>query len=156
MRLAPTGRAKRAVLPMMLAGAMVALAACSEVIRNHGYIPLQEDLDGLVVGVDSRGSVEDIIGKPSSSGVLQGGDWFYVGSKMRHYAWKKPQEIDRQVVALRFDGDTLANVERFGLEQGRVVTLSRRVTETTVRDVTFIRQIIRNFGQINLGEQLGG
>jgi len=67
MRLAPTGRAKRAVLPMMLAGAMVALAACSEVIRNHGYIPLQEDLDGLVVGVDSRGSVEDIIGKPSSS-----------------------------------------------------------------------------------------
>lgn len=149
-------RARQAVLPVMLATIVVAVSACSEVIRNHGYIPLDENLDGLTVGVDSRGSVEDLIGKPSSSGVLQGGDWFYVGSKVRHYAWKKPQEIDRQVVALRFDGDTLANVERFGLEDGRVVTLSRRVTETTVRDVTFIRQIIRNFGQINLGEALGG
>lgn len=149
-------RAKRALVPVMLAGVVMLATACSEVIRNHGYIPLQEDVDTLTVGVDTRGSVEDLVGKPSASGVLQGGDWFYVGSKVRHFAYKKPQEIDREVLALRFDGDTLANVERFGLEDGRVVTLSRRITETTVRDVTFIRQIIRNFGRIDLGESLGG
>lgn len=143
-------------MPVMLMVVVMVATACSEVIRNHGYIPLQEDLDTLTVGVDTRGSVEDLVGKPSSSGVLQGGDWFFVGSQVRHYAWKKPQEVDREVLALRFDGDTLANVERFGLEDGRVVALSRRVTETTVRDVTFIRQIIRNFGRIDLGEALGG
>jgi len=58
---------------------------------------------------------------------------------------------------LRFsDDDVLQNVERFGLEDGRVVPLSRRVTESTVQDVTFIRQLIRNFGQINLGDALDG
>ncbi|SDX02813.1 outer membrane protein assembly factor BamE [Litoreibacter albidus] len=136
--------------------ALVVLAGCSEVIRNHGYIPVEEDLQSLTVGVDTRGSVEDLIGKPSSSGVLRGGDWFYVGSKLRHFAYRKPQEINREVIALRFsDDDVLQNVERFGLQDGRVVTLSRRVTETTVRDVTFIRQIIRNFGRIDLGQALG-
>ena len=135
---------------------LLVVAGCSETIRNHGYVPIESDLQSLTVGVDTRGTVEDLIGKPSSSGVLRGGDWFYVGSTVRHFAFKKPEEIDREVVALSFsDDDVLQNVERFGLENGRVVTLSRRVTETTVRDATFIRQIIRNFGRINLGEALG-
>ncbi|WP_298261655.1 outer membrane protein assembly factor BamE [uncultured Litoreibacter sp.] len=136
--------------------ALMVVAGCAEIIRNHGYIPVEEDLQSLTVGVDTRGSVEDLVGKPSSSGVLRGGDWYYVGSKIRHFAYKKPKEIDREVLVLRFSEDeVLQNVERFGLQDGRVITLSRRVTESTVRDVTFIRQIIRNFGRIDLGEAVG-
>ncbi len=144
-------------VPLLLCAALMALSACQEIIRQHGYIPPQEDLDAIIVGVDTRDSVEAVIGKPAASGVLREGGYFYIGSKVRHFGAKKPKEIDRQVVAIRFDGnDTVTNVERFGLERGQVVTLSRRVTETSVRDVTFIRQIIRNFGRIDLGEALGG
>jgi outer membrane protein assembly factor BamE (lipoprotein component of BamABCDE complex) len=153
------GKNKQAsrLVKLVAATVLLAVAGCSEIIRNHGYVPVEEDLQSLIVGVDTRGTVEDLIGQPSSSGVLRGGDWFYVGSKVRSYAYKKPQEIERQVVALRFsDDDVLQNVERFGLEDGRVVSLSRRVTESTVQDVTFIRQLIRNFGQINLGDALDG
>ncbi|MBC7156656.1 MAG: outer membrane protein assembly factor BamE, partial [Rhodobacteraceae bacterium] len=39
-------------------------------------------------------------------------------------------------------------VERFGLRDGEVVALSRRVTETNVRGVTFIRQLIGNIGNL--------
>ena len=78
-----------------------------------------------------------------------------MGSKVRHFAYRAPEVVDREVIAISFNADdTVANIERFGLEDGRVVTLSRRVTETTVRDVTFIRQLIRNFGRIDLGEAL--
>lgn len=144
------------LMRLAVVAVVLLVASCSEIIRNHGYIPLEEDLQTLNVGTDTRSSVEERIGKPSASGVLQDADWYYVGSKVRHFGWKKPEEIDREVVALSFQGETLANIERFGLEDGRVVTLSRRVTETTVRDVTFIRQIIRNFGRINVSEALGG
>lgn len=143
------------VVPLVLCAALMALSACQEIIRNHGYIPPEEELNAIVVGVDTRDSVEAVMGKPSASGVLREGAWFYVGSKMRHYGARKPKEINREVVALRFDGNgTVQNVERFGLERGQVVVLSRRITETTVRDVTFIRQIIRNFGRIDLGNAL--
>ncbi len=136
---------------------VVSVAACSEVIRNHGYIPNQEDLDQIVVGVDTQGSVETLVGRPSTSGILRDTAWYYAGYKVRHFGARAPKEIDRQVLAISFAEDgTVTNIERFGLEDGRVVTLSRRVTETTVRDVTFIRQIIRNFGRIDLGEALGG
>lgn len=144
-------------VPLLLCAALMVLSACQEIIRNHGYIPPQEELDAIIVGVDTRDSVEAVVGKPSASGVLREGSYFYVGSKVRHYGARKPKEIDRQVVAIRFDeSGTVQNVERFGLERGQVVTLSRRVTETTIRDVTFIRQIIRNFGRIDLGQALDG
>lgn len=136
--------------------AALLVAACSEVIRNHGYIPNQEDLDQIVVGVDTQGSVETIVGRPSTSGVLRDTAWYYAGYTVRHFGARAPEEIDRQVLAISFAPDgTVTNIERFGLEDGQVVTLSRRVTETTVRDVTFIRQIIRNFGRIDLGQALG-
>lgn len=148
--------AKRWTVALVLVAGL-ALAGCAEIIRNHGYIPNQEDLDQIAVGVDNQASVEALVGRPSTSGVLRDSGWYYIGSKVRHFGARKPKEIERQVVAISFSDDgTVTNVERFGLERGQVVTLSRRVTETTVRDVTFIRQIIRNFGRIDLGEALGG
>ncbi|MEM9434512.1 MAG: outer membrane protein assembly factor BamE [Pseudomonadota bacterium] len=134
---------------------VLALAGCSEIIRNHGYTPTDDQLAELIVGVDTRGTVEEVVGRPSASGVLEGGDWFYVGSQVRYFGARKPQEINREVVAIRFDkADTVTNIERFGLEDGQVVALSRRVTETTIRDATFIRQIIRNIGRIDAGSLL--
>lgn len=140
---------------LVLIVAAVTLSGCAEIIRNHGYAPSEDQLLEIIPGVDTRGSVEEVVGKPTTSGVLQDGAWYYIGSKVRHYGLRKPQEVNRELVAITFNEDeTVSNIERFGLEDGRVVTLSRRVTETTVRDVTFIRQIIRNFGRIDLGEAL--
>jgi outer membrane protein assembly factor BamE (lipoprotein component of BamABCDE complex) len=71
---------------------------------------------------------------------------------VRNFAYQAPQVVERDVVAISFDGDgVVTNVERFGLEDGRAVQLSRRVTETSVRDLGFFRQLMRNFGRIDLG-----
>jgi len=48
----------------------------------------------------------------------------------------------------------VANIERFGLEDGQVVALSRRITETSIREFGLIQNILRNFGRIDVGEQL--
>ena len=64
-------------------------------------------------------------------------------------------ETDRQVVAVTFSGnDIVQNVERFGLEQGRVVVLTRRVTTSNTRGVGFLRQLFSNFGNFNAGDFL--
>ncbi|MEM9583642.1 MAG: outer membrane protein assembly factor BamE [Pseudomonadota bacterium] len=152
----PRGRSlARNAVPAILCAALLVLSACATIVRQHGYIPPEEDLQALIVGVDTRDSVEASVGKPAASGVLREGGWFYIGSKIRHFGALKPKEIERQVVAIRFnESGTVENIERFGLERGQVVVLSRRVTETTVRDVTFIRQLIRNIGRVDLGEAL--
>ena len=132
---------------------VTALAACNPPVRRHGYVPADTDLEQIVVGEDTRLAVADRIGRPSSSGLMQGGDWFYVGSTWKQVAWRAPQEIDRQVVVVRFDeAGIVENVERFGLEDGRVVALSRRVTDSNIEGVTFLRQLLGNLGNFTLDQ----
>lgn len=125
-------------------------AACSATYQNHGYVPSDTDLQELVVGVDTRATVDDLIGPPSSSGLLAGGDYYYVRSRHRSYGMFEPEVVERQILAISFDDTgTIANIERFGLEDGHVVALSRRVTDSSVVGNGFWRQILGNFGNIN-------
>lgn len=131
------------------------LAACTALYQNHGYVPGDADLERVVVGESTREDVAKAVGRPSSTGLLTGGAWYYVGSRFRHYGPREPQEIDRQVVAISFDeGGTVENVERFGLEKGQVVVLSRRVTDSNIKGLSFLRQLLGNIGNISAGELL--
>ena len=124
---------------------LVALAACSPVYNYHGFIPPKEDLDDIQVGLDTRDTVEAIFGKPGASGLLAEGAWYYVRSEFKHEGLKAPQEINREVVAISFDDNgVIENIERFGLERGEVVVLERRVTDSNLQGISFLRQLFGN------------
>lgn len=130
-----------------------ALAACQPVHRNHGYVPDEMELAQVVVGQTTMGDIEATLGRPSAQGLLAGSSWFYVKSRFEHYGPNPPREIGREVVALTFsESGTVANVERFGLERGRVVVLSRRVTDPGVSAASALRQILGNLGRFRADE----
>ncbi|SEM82243.1 outer membrane protein assembly factor BamE [Palleronia pelagia] len=134
-------------------GLVLALAACTAVYRNHGYVPTDQDLAQLDVGVSTQADVTQAIGRPTSMGVLDDSGWYYVQSRFRNFGWRAPEEIDREVVAVSFNsGGTVSNIERYGLEDGRVVRLSRRVTEANVQGVGFLRQLFGNLGNFNAAD----
>ena len=129
---------------------LMVVTGCAATYRNHGYVPPEEDLQNLVVGVDSRATVDDVIGPPSLSGVLADGNYYYVRSRVREYGMFRPQVVERRVLAISFnDNDTIANIEEFGLEDGQVVPLARRVTDSSVVSNGFLRQLLSNIGNIN-------
>jgi outer membrane protein assembly factor BamE (lipoprotein component of BamABCDE complex) len=135
--------------------ALVALSACAAQYRNHGYVPRDDELAEVVVGESTRDTVARAVGRPSSTGLLTGGAWYYVGSRFRHFGPRLPEEIDRQVVAISFnESGTVENVERFGLEDGQAVVLSRRVTDSNIKGLSFLRQLLGNVGNISAGQLL--
>lgn len=137
--------------------ALVAMvAACSPVFRNHGYVPTEQDLALIEVGKDTRETVGEKIGRPTTSGLLNDVGWFYVQSRYKHFGPRAPQEVERQVLAVTFsEAGTVENIARYGLEDGRVVQISRRVTEPNVKGLTFIQQILGSFGRVQAGDLLG-
>lgn len=140
-------RVRRCLLALALT---VSFSACAPQFSNHGYIPPEEDLDLLTVGVDTRASVEDAVGAPVTGGVADDSGFYYVRSRTRTFGALAPRTIERQVLAISFD-DTgvVSNVERFGLERGQVVPISRRVTTTGVSNSGFLRQLLGNIGRFN-------
>jgi outer membrane protein assembly factor BamE (lipoprotein component of BamABCDE complex) len=139
----------------MLLVALGAVAACSASIRKHGYVPSDEQLAEVVVGVDTRDSVAETLGLPSSSGVLNDSGYYYVSTRMRHYGVAEPKPVSRDLVAVNFDKNgVVSGVQKFGLEDGRVVPLQRRVTSSSIEDKTFLRQLIGNLGNFGPGALL--
>ena len=131
---------------------VLVLAACAPVYRNHGYVPLDSELADVKVGESTRQDVADFIGRPSSVGMMTDGGWYYVGSRFKSYGAYEDREVDRQVVAVSFDDKgVVSNVERFGQDKGRVVVISRRVTESNIKGVGFLRQLMGNLGRISAG-----
>lgn len=138
---------------MLLAGA---LAACSPVLRYHGYIPSESELATVIVGQTTRDEVVSLVGAPTATGVIGDSDFYYVRSRFRDYGYRASEEIERELVLISFStSGVVQNIERFGLEDGNVVALSRRVTDDNLRDTTFIRQLLGNVGQFDAGQFLG-
>lgn len=123
--------------------------------RNHGYVPSDEDLAAVVVGKTTQPELEELLGRPGSQGVLTGSDWYYVGSRWEYFGAAPPREIDRRVVAVSFDpSGVVSNVSRFGLDRGRVVVLSQRVTDPGMSGQSVLRRIFSNVGNFNAGQIL--
>jgi outer membrane protein assembly factor BamE (lipoprotein component of BamABCDE complex) len=131
-------------------GLCAGLAACVPIYSNHGYIPTEQDLSLLAVGVDTRDSVAATIGRPAASDLLGDEAWYYVQSRWKTIGAAEPVEITREVVAITFGATgVVENIERFGLDQGRIVPLSRRVTTTNIRGKGVLAQIFGNIGKLN-------
>ncbi|MCX7890059.1 MAG: outer membrane protein assembly factor BamE [Rhodobacteraceae bacterium] len=126
---------------------LFAIAACAPIYRDHGYVPAENDLKKVVVGQSTREDVADLVGRPSSTGLLAGSGWYYVQSRFVQKGGRAPVEIDREVVAITFDEKgVVENVERFGLEKGQVVVLQRRVTDSNIKGIGFLKQLFGNIG----------
>lgn len=147
-----SGTAKAAIAGLLLA----VLASCTAQYRVHGYMPSEEELQQIVPGVDTRASVEDLVGVPNAAGVLNSSGFYYIETEVRHFAYQKPRITERQIVAITFDPDGVVNnVVTYGLEDGRVITLNRRVTQTSDGDISFIRKLFGNIGGLSASELLG-
>lgn len=131
------------------------VAGCAATFDNHGYVPPAEDLAQIQIGTP-REAVIATIGTPGAAGVMRDEAWLYTAYRMRNHGYRAPEIIERQVIAVSFDAaGRVSNIEEFGLQDGRVVQLSRRVTTSSIREVTFFGQLFSNFGRINLGDTLG-
>lgn len=139
----------------MVGLAMALLAACTPLYRNHGYVPTDDELALIEVGVDTRETVAAKVGRPSTSGLLNDTGWYFVQSRFQTLGPREPREIDRQVVAISFTPEgQVTDVGRYGLQDGQVVVLSRRVTESSVQGAGFIRQLLGNIGGLRADQVL--
>jgi outer membrane protein assembly factor BamE (lipoprotein component of BamABCDE complex) len=142
----------------MLSGvAVVVFPACQPIYQNHGYAPDDAVLAKIVVGRDTRDTVAVTLGPPSVDGLLSDKGWYYVQSRWKTQGLTAPKEIERQVVAVSFDDKGIVtNVERFGMERGAIVPLSRRVTTEPVKGESILTQLFANIGVAGAAQQTAG
>jgi outer membrane protein assembly factor BamE (lipoprotein component of BamABCDE complex) len=147
-------RIQRAILGAALCGLL--LGGCAATYRNHGYVPNEEDLQMIVPGVDTRATVEDVIGIPTTGGVVNEQGYYYIRTRMRTFGAKAPEITDRTILAISFDKNgVVENITEYGLQDGQVVPLARRVTRSGDGEISFIRKLFGNIGGLSAEQLLG-
>jgi outer membrane protein assembly factor BamE (lipoprotein component of BamABCDE complex) len=133
---------------LVLAAAI--LANCSPIVDHRGYLPREGDMQNLQHGM-SKVEVEALLGSPSTTATinLSGDSYYYISSVVEERAFFRPKEVERQVVAIRFDAsDQVESFAHYGLEDGRVVNFSSRETPTRGRELSILQQLITNAGNV--------
>lgn len=127
-------------------------AGCAPTVQVHGYVPSEADLSRIRPGFDDTGSVEKILGRPSSNGILRDSAWYYVQSRVESYTYHAPRVIDRKVIAIDFNQKgVVTDIKRYGLQDGRVIDLETRTTGTGGREMSIVEQLFGNL--LNLDAQ---
>jgi outer membrane protein assembly factor BamE (lipoprotein component of BamABCDE complex) len=139
---------------LMLAAAIPALGAltsgCTAIVEERGYVIDQNDLAKLQAGQTGKEDARSIMGSPSTISTIDGEAWYYISSRFKTFAFYKPEETNRTVVALYFDRtDTVQQVAYYGLEDGQIVNFKDRKTPTRGKELTILGQIFGNLGKFN-------
>ena len=139
-----------------VATALIVLAACEPIRRSHGYTPRPGQIAEVTVGTDGKAEVAGKIGRPTTVGTFDQSEWYYISRSTESRAFLEPRVVSQEVVVVAFTEDGIAeSVDRYGLEDGRVVNLVTRTTPTRGKRLTFLQQLLGNIGKFNASDFSG-
>ncbi len=140
------GRASLCALVM--AALLMPLQACAPVIDNRGYIFDQRQIDGLKKGSTTKQAVQNNFGSPSTQTKLNGSAFYYIHSRFVTESYRAPKEVDRKVLAIYFAAnDTIRDYAVYGLDDGIIVPIIERTTQTQGQELSVLGQIFGNLGR---------
>lgn len=122
-------------------------AACTPTRTSHGFISDSRASMDVQVGVDTKSTVLQRLGSPSTTAVFDTTAWYYVSSIQERFAFYDPDTVEREVLVVRFGADDVVTaVDRYGVERGRVIAYNEDSTPTRGRELGLVEQIFGNVG----------
>ena len=126
-----------------------ALAACAPIRANSGYQAIEHNPKDVKVGMDTKSTVLDQLGSPSTQSTFDPNVWYYVSQDSAQVGYHKPHITKRAIVAITFDKETekVTKIDTFSLKDGKVLAYNNRETPTRGREISAIEQLLGNVGR---------
>jgi outer membrane protein assembly factor BamE (lipoprotein component of BamABCDE complex) len=133
---------------LVLVGALC-LGACTPTTSYQGFQAVEANPKDVKVGEDTKSTVLDRLGSPSSVAALDPNVWFYITQISDAVAFRDPVVKRRDIVAIAFnkDDEKVAAVETYTLKDGHVIAYNGRSTPTRGRELSWIEQLLGTIGE---------
>lgn len=113
---------------------------------HNGNMPSPDKVSQVQKG-QTADEVRALLGSPSSVNALDENTWIYMSSTLKKVAFFKPQEIDREVLAITFDVDgKVSQIAGYDKESGQMIAIDNTETPTMDDDVGFFRKYFGGVG----------
>jgi outer membrane protein assembly factor BamE (lipoprotein component of BamABCDE complex) len=128
---------------------------CTPVVNNRGYLPDPEAESAIGVGKDTKTSIQQRLGFPSTEATFPaaGDAWYYVTSVEKQIAFFDPTVQSRAILAVYFDKDgKVTDLKHFSLKDGHVVDFESKTTPAKGRELTFLQQLFNATPGVPMGQ----
>lgn len=140
-------RRSRRQTALLAGAALLAAAACSPPVVSRGNIPDPAVLSEIKPGVHTKEQVSQLLGTPSSTAAFDRNTWYYMGQKTESIAFFKPEVVDAQVIAIRFnDKGVVEEIRKLDRQAGKEIDVVERETPTRGAELTFVRALLGSMG----------
>jgi outer membrane protein assembly factor BamE (lipoprotein component of BamABCDE complex) len=122
------------------------VAGCTPEINHRGYYVKPGSLDQIREGM-AKPEVESIMGSPSTTASInfQGDSYYYITSVTQGRSFLDPKEINRQIIAIRFDKqDQVQSLAQYTLEDGKIINILDRKTPVIGQEFSLLKELFRN------------
>ena len=138
-------------LPVVLLTAALAFG-CTPVISQRGYLPDPMGEASIKIGTDTKTTIQDRLGDPSTEATFGGDAWYYISSVEKQVAFFDPSIRSRSILAIHFDKDgKVADIKHYSLKDGHVVAFETRETPAKGREITFLQQLLNATPGVPIG-----
>lgn len=144
---------------LLILGAVSLLGACTPVTNQRGYLPDPDAEKKIAVGKDTKTSIQQDLGYPSTEATFQqaGDAWYYITSVEKQIAFFAPSVQSRSIFAVYFDKDgKVTDIKHYTLKDGNIVAFETRETPAKGRELTFLQQLFNATPGVPLGGASGG
>jgi outer membrane protein assembly factor BamE (lipoprotein component of BamABCDE complex) len=131
---------------------LAAIAACTPVVNQRGYLPDPVGEAAIKLGSDSKTTIQQRLGDPSTQATFGGDTWYYISSVQKQVAFFDPKTESRSILVVRFDKDgRVADIHHYGLKDGHVIAFETRETPAKGKELTFLQQLFNATPGVPIG-----
>ncbi|MDG1707636.1 MAG: outer membrane protein assembly factor BamE [Emcibacteraceae bacterium] len=128
--------------------ALIMLAGCSSIKNSRGYVPDPELTSAIRVDVDTKTSVESMLGNPTMKPTFDDENWYYYSKQTEQWAFFKERVIEMDILAISFDEeDYVSDIRRYSVADNQLVNPMGKKTVTHGKDVNFFEELFGNVGR---------
>ncbi|MBV8976093.1 MAG: outer membrane protein assembly factor BamE [Alphaproteobacteria bacterium] len=132
------------------------LMGCTPVVSQRGYL---QDLDveaGIDPVSDTKTSIQQRLGYPSTEATFQSDAWYYISSVEKQIAFFHPTVESRAILAVYFDKNgKVTDIKHYTLQDGHVVDFETRETPSRGKELTFLQQLFNATPGVPIGAPAG-
>jgi len=137
---------------MVLTLAAFLVMGCTPVTNARGYLPDPDAEAAIGVGKDTKTSVQQRLGFPSTEATFNADAWYYISSIEKEIAFFRATVQSRAILAVYFDKDgKVTDIKHFTLRDGHVVAFETRQTPTKGKELTFLQQLFNASPGVPMG-----
>lgn len=120
----------------------VVLLACTPVVNQRGYLPDPVGEASIRIGKDTKTTIQQRLGDPSTQATFGTDSWYYISSVEKQIAFFDPRVESRSILAIHFDGNgRVADIRHYGLKDGHIVAFETLETPAKGKELTFLQQL---------------